>query len=115
MSTETREKITMTGKYVDREGKHVRVLCVDHGTGPLRVIADDQSCLYYLDEYGCSASGEQVLFPAPQQIEFWGNVFHDIDGTYSVSEENYESEKEAKEIGENLTGYRKTVRVVLDV
>lgn len=90
-------KITMDGKYTTRDGREVRVLCVD-APGDQPVVASIKLgfgwfvASYNADgtyNYGGSAQSEKDLIPAKTKCEGWVNVYriHRITIRYDTKEE----------------------------
>ena len=76
-------KITMDGKYQTRDGRPVRVLCVD-ADGDYPVVALAGGCVYTYTLEGKvligTAEGADDLIPVPEKrrVKFWVNVYEPL-------------------------------------
>jgi hypothetical protein len=80
------KRITMNGKYQTRDGRKVRVLCVDRKVKDYKVVAlilsEDGSYEGYraftaFGEYVLSDFNEQDLIPVKTKREAWINIHND--------------------------------------
>ena len=107
-------------KVITREGRSVRILCVDKKGGELPIIALIQQCTRnneiigtFTKEGKWSIALEEhpndLLF-APEKHEGWINIYRDTTGISSGAV-LYDSQEEAEDVGKSYTHYVTTAKV----
>ena len=109
-------------KVVTREGRSVRILCVDKKGGDLPIIALIQQCTRDNEIIGTftkegkwsitMAEQPNDLFFAPEKHEGWINVYRDVD-TEKISFGSlvYDSQKKAEDMGKYNDGYVASAKI----
>lgn len=109
-------------KVITRDGRNVRILCVDaKGDYPVVALIPDGEGEYKRDspeaytEGGCNYSGRISyldLFFAPEIHEGWANVFGGADGNSYVGDSRiFKSKEDAEKEGKKWKDYIATVRI----
>ena len=109
-------------KVMTKDGRDVRILCVDaKGDYPVVALIPDGEGEYKRDhpemytEDGCSYSGRMSfldLFFAPEIHEGWANVFGGADGNSYVGDSRiFKSKEDAEKEGKKWKDYIATVRI----
>ena len=109
-------------KVMTKDGRDVRILCVDaKGDYPVVALIPDGEGEYKRDhpemytEDGCSYSGRMSfldLFFAPEIHEGWANVFGGADGNSYVGDSRiFKSKEDAEKEGKKWKDYISTVRI----
>lgn len=109
-------------KVITRDGRNVRILCVDaKGDYPVVALIPDGEGEYKRDspeaytEDGYNYSGRISyldLFFAPEIHEGWANVFGGADGNSYVGDSRiFKSKEEAEKEGKKWKDYISTVRI----
>ena len=109
-------------KVITRDGRNVRILCVDaKGDYPVVALIPDGEGEYKRDspemytEDGCSYSGRMSfldLFFAPEKKVGWANVFGGADGNSYVGDSRiFKSKEEAEKEGKKWKDYIATVKI----
>ena len=118
-------------KVITRDGRNVRILCVDaKGDYPVVALIPDGEGEYKRDspeaytEDGCNYSGRISyldLFFAPEIHEGWANVFGGADGNSYLGDSHgnsyvgdshiFKSKEEAEKEGKKWKDYIATVRI----
>lgn len=109
-------------KVITRDGRNVRILCVDaKGDYPVVALIPDGEGEYKRDspeaytEDGCNYSGQISyldLFFAPEIHEGWANVFGGADGNNYVGDSRiFKSKEDAEKEGKKWKDYIATVRI----
>ena len=109
-------------KVMTKDGRDVRILCVDaKGDYPVVALIPDGEGEYKRDhpemytEDGCSYSGRMSfldLFFAPEIHEGWANVFGGADGNSYVGDARiFKSKEDAETEGKKWKDYIATVRI----
>lgn len=85
---EDMSKINMTNKYQTRDGKPVRILCVDRKSRypVIALVGEDEELITYTEKGLFSLTGVEVpgdLIPAPQ--EYWVNIYDDGESSLFFS------------------------------
>lgn len=110
-------------KVITRDGRNVRILCVDaKGDYPVVALIPDGEGEYKRDhpemytEDGCSYSGRMNffdLFFAPEIHEGWANVYEGADGNNYVGDARiFKSKEDAEKEGKKWKDYIATVKIV---
>lgn len=114
--------ITNPRKVITRDGRNVRILCVDaKGDYPVVALIPDGEGEYKRDspeaytEDGYNYSGRISyldLFFAPEIHEGWANVFGGADGNSYVGDSRiFKSKEDAEKEGKKWKDYIATVRI----
>lgn len=109
-------------KVITRDGRNVRILCVDaKGDYPVVALIPDGEGEYKRDspevytENGCNYSGRISyldLFFAPEIHEGWANVFGGADGNSYVGDSRiFKSKEDAEKEGKKWKDYIATVKI----
>ena len=109
-------------KVMTKDGRDVRILCVDaKGDYPVVALIPDGEGEYKRDspeaytEDGCNYSGRISsldLFFAPEIHEGWANVFGGADGNSYVGDSRiFKSKEDAEKEGKKWKDYIATVRI----
>ena len=108
-------------KVVTREGRSVRILCVDKIGGNFPIIALIQQCTrnnevigtFTKDGKWSATIAEQPndLFFAPEKHEGWINIYADINDNSHPGNHIFKSKEEAEEDGEKRSGYVTTIKI----
>lgn len=109
-------------KVITRDGRNVRILCVDaKGDYPVVALIPDGEGEYKRDspeaytEDGCNYSGRISyldLFFAPEIHEGWVNVYEGADGNSYVGDARiFKSKEDAEKEGKKWKDYISTVRI----
>lgn len=109
-------------KVITRDGRNVRILCVDaKGDYPVVALIPDGEGEYKRDspeaytEDGCNYSGRISyldLFFAPEIHEGWANVFGGADGNSYVGDSRiFKSKEDAEKEGKKWKDYIATVKI----
>ena len=109
-------------KVITRDGRNVRILCLDaKGDYPVVALIPDGEGEYKRDspeaytEDGCNYSGRISyldLFFAPEIHEGWANVFGGADGNSYVGDSRiFKSKEDAEKEGKKWKDYIATVRI----
>ena len=109
-------------KVMTKDGRDVRILCVDaKGDYPVVALIPDGEGEYKRDhpemytEDGCSYSGRMSfldLFFAPEKKVGWANVFGGADGNSYVGDSRiFKSKEDAEKEGKKWKDYISTVRI----
>ena len=109
-------------KVMTKDGRDVRILCVDaKGDYPVVALIPDGEGEYKRDhpemytEDGCSYSGRMSfldLFFAPEIHEGWANVFGGADGNSYVGDSRiFKSKEDAEKEGKKWKDYITTVKI----
>ena len=109
-------------KVMTKDGRDVRILCVDaKGDYPVVALIPDGEGEYKRDspeaytEDGCSYSGRISyldLFFAPEVHEGWANVFGGADGNSYVGDSRiFKSKEDAEKEGKKWKDYIATVKI----
>ena len=108
-------------KVVTREGRNVRIICVDKKGRDLPIIALIQQCTRnneiigtFTKEGKWSTTIEEQpndLFFAPEKHEGWINIYADINDNSHPGNHIFESKEEAEEEGEKGSGYVTTIKI----
>ena len=109
-------------KVMTKDGRDVRILCVDaKGDYPVVALIPDGEGEYKRDhpemytEDGCSYSGRISsldLFFAPEKKVGWANVFGGADGNSYVGDSRiFKSQEDAEKEGKKWKDYIATVRI----
>ena len=108
-------------KVVTREGRSVRILCVDKIGGNFPIIALIQQCTrnnevigtFTKDGKWSATIAEQPndLFFAPEKHEGWINIYADINDNSHPGNYIFKSKEEAEEDGEKGSGYITTIKI----
>ena len=109
-------------KVMTKDGRDVRILCVDaKGDYPVVALIPDGEGEYKRDhpemytEDGCSYSGRMSfldLFFAPEIHEGWANVFGGADGNSYVGDSRiFKSKEDAEKEGKKWKDYIATVKI----
>ena len=109
-------------KVMTKDGRDVRILCVDaKGDYPVVALIPDGEGEYKRDhpemytEDGCSYSGRMSsldLFFAPEIHEGWVNVYEGADGNSYVGDARiFKSKEDAEKEGKKWKDYIATVRI----
>ena len=109
-------------KVMTKDGRDVRILCVDaKGDYPVVALIPDGEGEYKRDhpemytEDGCSYSGRMSfldLFFAPEKKVGWANVFGGADGNSYVGDSRiFKSKEDAEKEGKKWKDYIATVRI----
>lgn len=114
--------ITNPRKVITRDGRNVRILCVDaKGDYPVVALIPDGEGEYKRDspeaytEDGCNYSGRISyldLFFAPEIHEGWVNVYEGADGNSYVGDARiFKSKEDAEKEGKKWKDYIATVKI----
>ena len=109
-------------KVMTKDGRDVRILCVDaKGDYPVVALIPDGEGEYKRDhpemytEDGCSYSGRMSfldLFFAPEKKVGWANVFGGADGNSYVGDSRiFKSQEDAEKEGKKWKDYIATVKI----
>ena len=109
-------------KVMTKDGRDVRILCVDaKGDYPVVALIPDGEGEYKRDhpemytEDGCSYSGRMSfldLFFAPEKKVGWANVFGGADGNSYVGDSRiFKSKEDAEKEGKKWKDYISTVKI----
>ena len=109
-------------KVMTKDGRDVRILCVDaKGDYPVVALIPDGEGEYKRDhpemytEDGCSYSGRMSfldLFFAPEKKVGWANVFGGADGNSYVGDSRiFKSKEDAEKEGKKWKDYIATVKI----
>ena len=109
-------------KVMTKDGRDVRILCVDaKGDYPVVALIPDGEGEYKRDhpemytEDGCSYSGRMSfldLFFAPEKKVGWANVFGGADGNSYVGDSRiFTSKEDAEKEGKKWKDYISTVKI----
>ena len=109
-------------KVMTKDGRDVRILCVDaKGDYPVVALIPDGEGEYKRDhpemytEDGCSYSGRMSfldLFFAPEKKVGWVNVYEGADGNSYVGDSRiFKSKEDAEKEGKKWKDYIATVRI----
>ena len=113
-------------KVMTKDGRDVRILCVDaKGDYPVVALIPDGEGEYKRDhpemytEDGCSYSGRMSfldLFFAPEIHEGWVNVYEGADGNSYVGDSRiFKSKEDAEKEGKKWKDYISTVKIEWEV
>ena len=109
-------------KVMTKDGRDVRILCVDaKGDYPVVALIPDGEGEYKRDhpemytEDGCSYSGRMSffdLFFAPEILEGWVNVYEGADGNSYIGDSRiFKSKEDAEKEGKKWKDYIATVKI----
>lgn len=108
-------------KIVTREGRSVRILCVDKIGGNFPIIAliqqhtrnNEVIGTFTKDGKWSATIAEQPndLFFAPEKHEGWINIYADINDDSHPGNHIFESKEEAEEEGKKGSGYVTTIKI----
>lgn len=113
--------IDMNKKYQTRDGRPVRILCVDgpDSRWPVIGIPSGQhiACYWMIDGRNYYGAESSDLIPVPEEVTLWVNVYRGRYGNnfYTVGNCSFKTEFDARETGGIDPGYIATVPITFKV